>query len=66
MSEPVVGLPEVIKDDPRAVVGPRREHDGGRAVSLAGHPRAVEGVRHQEQGHHRHESAGDLTKKYMK
>ncbi len=36
-----------------------REDNAGRAVGLAGHPGAVEGVGDQEEGHHAHEEHGD-------
>ena len=40
-------------------MGPGREDNAGRAVRLARHPGAVEGVRDQEEGHHAHKEHGD-------
>ena len=58
--EPVVGLPEVVEDDPGSVVSPGGQHDGGAGVRLGGDPRAVQRVQHQEHAHQAHERSRQL------
>ena len=40
-------------------MAPGAENDAGAGVSLAGDPGTVEGVGHQEEGHHQDEEPGD-------
>lgn len=51
VSEPVISLSEVIKDDATAVTTASGEHNGGGGVSLAGHPGGVESVCDEEERH---------------
>ena len=60
MAQPVVRLPEVIEDDPGAVVRASAQHNGRGAVGLTGHPAAVHCVRHQHHRHHGYEALGHL------
>ena len=57
--EPPVGLPEVVEDDPGAVVWAGGQHDAGGAVCLAGHPGAVEGVGDQQESDQANETVRD-------
>lgn len=48
VSEPIVSLSEVVKDDPASVPGPRGQNNRGAGVSLRGDPGTVEGVGDQK------------------
>jgi len=48
VSEPVVRLTEVVKDDAITAVAARGQDDGGRGVGLGRDPGAVERVRDEE------------------
>ena len=50
--KPPVGLPEVVKYNPRSIVGAGRQHYTRRTVRFTGHPGAMEGVGDEETGHH--------------
>lgn len=60
MSEPVISFSEIVEDDSAAVASASRQHDGGGGIGLARHPRRVEGVRDQEEGHDQDHSTGNL------
>ena len=64
--EPVVRLPEVVKDDSGSVAAAGWEDDGGRGVRLRRHPRAVERVHDQEGRHDQHHAVGNLKKRSEK
>ena len=60
MSQPVVSLPEVIKDNPAPIPTAGRQHNRGGAVGLRGDPRTVEGVGDEECRHDKHNSSSYL------
>merc|ERR550525_278236 len=51
LSEPPVGFPKVIKDNPSTIVASGAEHNTRGAVSLTRHPSTVESVCDEEEGH---------------
>ena len=66
MSQPVVGLPEVVKYDTTAITSAGRQNDGGAGVGLGGHPGTVEGVRDEESCHQEDHGGRNLNKIQIK
>lgn len=61
MTEPVVSLSEVVKDDAAAVASAGWQDDGGRGVGFACHPGRVESVCDEEEGHNQDHATGNLV-----
>lgn len=49
---PIIGLPEIVKDYPAAIVGSGTQHDTWRTVSFRRHPSAMKRVRYQKDGNY--------------
>ena len=61
MSQPVVRLSEIIKDDATAITSACREHNGRTGVGLRCDPGTVEGVHDEEGGENQHHTIGNLS-----
>lgn len=57
VSEPIVSLSEVVKDDPASVPSPRGQNNRGAGVRLWGDPGTVEGVGDQKGCHQEHNTS---------
>lgn len=60
VSEPIISLSEVIKDDAAAVAPAGRQHDGWGGVCFTGHPGGVESVCDEEESHDQNHPARHL------
>ena len=65
MSQPVIRLSEVIEDDASAIVAASRQNDRWTRIRLRRHPRAVERVHDQEDGHNQDNTRRNLNLKWL-
>ena len=61
VSQPIVRLSEIIKDDATAITSACREHNGRTGVGLGCDPGTVEGVHDEEGGDNQHHTIGNLS-----
>ena len=61
VSQPIVGLSEVVEDDLVTIVRLSRQHNRRARVSLRGHPCAVECVARQQEAHEENHTGRNLS-----
>ena len=60
MSEPIIGFPEVVKDQSATITTSSRQDDGRTGVGLRGDPCAVESVGYEKCCHHKNYTSCNL------
>jgi hypothetical protein len=61
VSQPIVGLSEIVEDDLVTIVRLSRQYNRGARVSLRGHPCAVECIARQQEAHEENHTGRNLS-----